>query len=271
MSISERSSPVHALPLHVSEYGARRADRPSVLLLHGLLGSSINWARVVRALQAHVHCLVADLRNHGRSPHHGEMGYEVMVADVLALMDRYEIESLIPVGHSMGGKVAMCMALSAPQRVQKMVVVDIAPVHYQHRFEVIFRALNALDLQSIKSRQDADTQLAAYLPSLGLRQFLLQNLLRVDGRWGWRMNLPVLQASMANLQAFAEPAAGAVFNDPVLFVQGADSDYIKEEYKPLIHRWFTQARFTRIEDATHWVYADQPEAFTDVLTAFLTP
>lgn len=258
------------LALNLREFGERSNTRPSLVLLHGLLGSSVNWQGLARGLAARHHCLVPDLRNHGGSPHSGAMDYTLMSADVLALMDAQAIGRVILIGHSMGGKAAMWLALNAPERVAGLVVVDIAPVTYTHRFEVIFSALKAMDLTRIKNRRDADAQLAAHLPSLGLRQFLLQNLVREDDHWRWRMNLPVLERAMPALLSFPQTSEALVYDGSTLFIHGADSDYVLPAHHPGIRGRFPRARFEAIEDAAHWVYAEQPQAFSEALQAFLS-
>ncbi len=257
------------LALNLREFGQAAPERPALVLLHGLLGSSVNWQGLARGLAVGHHCLVPDLRNHGGSPHSAAMDYECMGADVLALLDARSMARVVLIGHSMGGKVAMWLALNAPERVAGLVVVDIAPVTYTHRFEVIFSALKAMDLTRIKDRRDADAQLAAHLPNLGLRQFLLQNLIREDGQWRWRMNLPALEPAMPALLSF--PQAGDVppYAGPTLFIHGADSDYVLPVHRPDILARFPRARFEAIADAAHWVYAEQPQAFSRVLQAFL--
>lgn len=258
--------PVSALQLHYRSYGDPGA-RP-LLLLHGLLGSSANWHSIARALEGDYRVIVPDLRNHGRSPHSPDMDFPLMAADLAALIKRLELGAADLVGHSLGGKVAMQLALAAPEQVRGLVVVDIAPVRYDHRFQTIIAALQALDLASLIDRRQAEEQLADLLDDPALRQYLLQNLAKEAGRWRWRMNLDGLVRAMPELMDFP-PAPGRQFPGPALFVYGGTSAYVQPEHAGPIRERFPLARLRMVPGAGHWVYAEQPEAFLLALTAFL--
>ncbi len=257
-----------AVELHYREYGRYRDDRPTLVLLHGLLGSSVNWHGIARRLEARWHLLVPDLRNHGRSPHDPAMGYPEMAADLRAFIERQGLEDAVWIGHSMGGKAAMWLALAWPERAAGLVVVDIAPVSYDHGFENILAAMAAVDLERLGSRSDADRQLAVRLPDAGLRQYLLQNLVQGQGRWRWRVDLDLLREAMAAITGF-EPPAGGTYPGPALFVYGSDSSYVTPAHQRRITELFPLARLRMIPGAGHWLYAEQPERFVAALEGFL--
>ncbi|WP_428634772.1 alpha/beta fold hydrolase [Sedimenticola sp.] len=254
--------------LHYREYGRYSEQHPTLIFLHGLLGSSSNWHSLARGLGDRFHVLVPDLRNHGRSPHDDDVSYPALARDVAQLIDEQGLESALLIGHSMGGKAAMWLALEQPQQVVGLVVVDIAPVAYPNRFGVIYDALHAVDQAAVGSRAEADAILAGYLDEVGLRQFLLQNLHQKDGQWVWRMNLPALTRGMPEIVGF--PLANSpVYTGPTLFIYGELSDYLQPAAQPIIQCLFPHARLEEIPQAGHWVYAEQPQAFSARLDAFL--
>ncbi len=243
-------------------------DHPPLLLLHGLFGASGNWMGVAKRLQNDFRLILPDLRNHGRSPHHAVMDYPAMVGDLLALLDRLGLDSASLLGHSMGGKAAMWLALTQPERVDRLLVADIAPVSYPSRFESIFQGLQQLPLGEIADRESADQRLARWVPERAVRQYLLQNLVKQAGTWQWRFNLPVLSAAREQLSDFPL-SEGASFAGEVLFLYGERSDYLKPEYRTGIMRRFPLARLRMLPGAGHWLYAEQPEAFSRAVMAFL--
>ena len=255
------------LELNCKTYG--ESENPRLLLLHGLFGSATNWGSIARKLAGHYHVLVPDLRNHGQSPHDPEHSYDAMVIDVIGLLDRYDISQAEIVGHSMGGKVAMQLALHHPQRVRELVVVDIAPVTYAHDFQSVLDAFDAVDLLSLKSRVEADAQMADKVPEPGVRAFLLQNLVKGSEGWGWRLNLEALATAQADIVAFPTQSDDAVFAGPVIMIHGEHSDYMLPAYRPQVERYFPAAQFCQVANAGHWVYAEQPQGFLDCLMPFL--
>ncbi|HDP88402.1 MAG TPA: alpha/beta fold hydrolase [Thioalkalivibrio sp.] len=257
-----------SLSLHVRDYDATRDGTP-VVLLHGFLGSGVNWHSIARRLNEAWPVLVPDLRNHGQSPHATAMDYPAMAADLAALFEARGIERAVLVGHSMGGKLAMEYALRHPDQVARLVAVDIAPVRYHHGFEAVFRALRAVDLARIASRRDADAMMQPVLETEGLRQFLLQNLEKTDAGWRWRIDLDILQAAVPVIQDAPPALEGRQFEGPARFLYGARSDYVTDAAEPLIRRHFPQAGLEAIPAAGHWVYAEQPQAFLEALWRFL--
>jgi len=254
-----------SLPLHLRSYGERGR---TILLLHGLFGSSANWGSIARQLASDYRVSVPDLRNHGQSPHSPDVSYAAMVDDLLALLPDDGAERPLIVGHSMGGKVAMQLALHHPHRVAGIAVVDMAPVGYRHRFDGVLAAFDAVDLATVGSRGDADAQMSTVIPEPGLRAFLLQNLVKADGQWQWRLNLPALRAGQQQITAF-EVAEDAVYPGPAWFIHGAKSDYLLPEHRPQIERLFPRAEICTVADAGHWVYAEQPQGFAECLQGFL--
>jgi len=246
-----------------------------LILLHGLFGSLENLGGVARRLQDEWQIHALDERNHGGSPHTDSMDYPAMAEDVLAYMDAQGLEKASLLGHSMGGKVAMQVALMAPERVDKLVVADIAPVSYKPRHDAILEGLTNLDLTSVRSRQDADRLLAEFVETPGVRQFLLKNLERVpndektpDGpMFRWRLNLPVIDACYENLAK--APEGDGPFNGPVLFLKGAESAYIQEKHRDQIMRLFPSAELRIIQDTGHWLHAEKADTFAALCRRFL--
>jgi pimeloyl-ACP methyl ester carboxylesterase len=255
------------LALNVRTYGD--PGQPAIILLHGLFGSSANWGTVARHLGQKYRVLVPDLRNHGQSPHDPDCGYEAMVADVLHLLDVEAFNEATLVGHSMGGKVAMHLALNHPQRVSGLAVVDMSPVRYTHDFYDVVKGFRAVDLASIRNRSDADAQMAASVSFAGVRAFLLQNLVKRPDGWAWRLNIDALAAAQNEITGFPEQDADAVFTRPVSFIYGELSDYVTPAYEPEIRRLFPLATLCPVAQAGHWVYAEQPQGFMDCLDAYL--
>lgn len=252
--------------LHYREYG--KAGGPVVMLLHGLFGNAGNWQGVVKYLQDDYRLILPDLRNHGRSPHATVMDYPSLAADLLALMDSLQLESATLIGHSMGGKSAMWLALNHPERVERLVVADIAPVSYPRRFEQIFQGLSEVPLEGLAGREAADLSLSRRVSERAVRQYLLQNLVKGPDGWHWRFNLPVLKDAVMQLAGF--PLADDLsFAGEVLFLYGERSDYVLPEYRDRIVSLFPHARLRMLNGAGHWLYAEQPEAFSRTARAFL--
>ncbi len=244
---------------------------PPVLILHGLFGSLSNWGSISKQLAADFSVIGVDLRNHGGSGHSDEMDFPSMANDVLQLMDELGLESCSIVGHSMGGKVAMELALSQPQRLDRLAVVDIAPVNYQgggdSHLEII-AAMEELPLQSIQSRADADTQLAKRIGDNAVRQFILTNLARNDdGGYRWRLNLAAIKHHYDKLRQ--EPSTSGPFNGPVLFIKGEMSNYVQPAHQATIEKLFPAAKIETVTGAGHWVHAEKPQVLLQLLLDFL--
>lgn len=244
-----------------------------VVILHGLLGSSRNWQAIGKQLGRRHRVLLPDLRDHGLSPWSEATSYPAMAADLAALLDRLGLASAAFVGHSMGGKAAMTLALLQPERVRRLAVIDIAPVAYGHRgFLDYIAALEALDLAALGRRAEADAALAPAVPDAGVRAFLLQNLDVEGGRLVWRPNLQGLARAMATITGFPDEAlAGRRYTGPALFLRGERSAYVLPEHRAAIDSHFPRARLVTVRGAGHWVQADAPAVVTAALERFLAP
>lgn len=252
------------MQLYFREYGRGEP----LVILHGLFGASDNWHFTAARFGERYHVLVPDLRNHGQSPHDDETTYPVMARDISEFLDARGLASALIIGHSMGGKVAMQLALNQPERVRKLVVADMSPRGYTPLHNEIIAALAALDVSSYSTRTEIEEALAGPIPSLNLRRFLLKNLGRNgDGKFIWKINLTGLAAGYPNLRA---AVTGPVpFDKPTLFIRGAKSEYIRAAGEPSIQEWFPGAEVKTIENAGHWVHADAPDEFVRLVLDFL--
>jgi len=264
--------PAPSLILHHRDYGDPSDPATPILLIHGLFGSATNWHGIVgrlhRLLGPARRLIVPDLRNHGQSPQDPVFSYQAMALDLANLLDALAIEHASLVGHSLGGKVAMWLALEHPERIEALAVVDIAPVTYPSRFRRLFAALWGLNLRTLASRREADERLAADIPDPAMRGFLLQNLRHAQDGWAWRFNLAALADAMEGLRTFPDPQ-GRRFHGRTAFVHGADSDYVHPDQWPAIQALFPRAQAIAIPGAGHWVHADQPDTFASAIAHFL--
>lgn len=240
---------------------------PPLVILHGLFGSLDNWFSIAKELVEHYTLYLVDLRNHGDSPHADEWNYDAMVEDLLTLLDSEGLEKVFLMGHSMGGKMAMNFALKYPERVEKLIVADIAPRFYPVHHETILEGLNSLKLTEIKSRKEADDQLAEYIPELGVRQFLLKSLTRDSTGFAWKVNLKVITQNIENVgEALPE---GGKYKGPTLFLAGANSKYIQQKDIADMEKFFPIYQLEFIADAGHWLHAEQPHAVVEEMRKFL--
>lgn len=240
-----------------------------IVILHGFLGMSDNWKSTgsryaENGFQVHL----VDQRNHGQSFWSEEFNYGLMAEDLLAYADHHKLDTFILMGHSMGGKTAMKFAVKFPDRVEKLLVADIAPKYYPPHHQEIINALLNVSAQTLRSRTQADEILASSLSDMGIRQFLLKNLYWVHKEeLGFRFNLAVLQHRMEAVGEGLQP--GETFEKATLFLKGAQSDYILEEDLELIHHHFPMARLVSIERAGHWLHAENPGEFVRETLKFL--
>lgn len=244
-------------------------DAPAVVILHGLFGSGDNWGTVARELaepaegSPPLHVVVADLRDHGRSPHTDAVTYPLMAADVHALVDALGLRDIVLVGHSMGGKTAMTFAQRWPHLLKHMVVVDMAPREYPDRHSYIVDALRTTDLSPGRTRGDVEAHLNTHIGEPGVVQFLLKSLYRQDqDRFAWRMNVELLHHQLSHILSAIPPDTVKV---PTLFVRGGQSDYITREDLPAIREQFPNSRVETVPFAGHWVHAQAP----DEVSAFI--
>jgi len=239
-----------------------------LLILHGFLGSSDNWLSVSKRLGNQFKVYSLDLRNHGASPHSEIMSYAVMSQDILEFMDDHKLSSALLLGHSMGGKVAMQYALDFPNRVEKLVIVDIAPRTYPPTHRAMLNAALSLDLKTYKSFSEVDGALAVAIPQAAVRQLLLKNLKRSnDGHLTWKIHLDAIARHYDKLTTAI--VTGQMFNHPTCFIRGGRSTYIQDDDLPLIRTIFPQAKIETIANAGHWVHADATEEFLTIIEEFL--
>ncbi len=239
-------------------------DTAPLLIAHGLFGSARNWGVISKRLSDVRPVIAADMRNHGTSPWFDSHGYDDMAGD-LAEVIAANGGAMDVMGHSMGGKAAMMLALAHPERVNRLIVADIAPVPYTHQQSHNIEAMRAVDLSAIKSRSDAGAQLEPRLEDPALAAFFLQSL-DVAGK-RWRLNLDTLDREMPKILSF--PQIEAQFDKPVLFLSGGESQYVSAEHRPRIKALFPQARFMKIPGAGHWLHAEKPREFEAAVRGWL--
>ena len=247
---------------------AAPSDALPLVIAHGLYGSARNWGVIARRLADVRDVVAVDMRNHGESPKMPVHGYPEMAADLAEVIGSLggRVDLL---GHSMGGKAAMQLALTDGALIRRLVVADIAPVAYGHDQSHHAQAMRALDLSGITTRGETDRRLAQSVEDASLRAFFLQSLdLKAPGGPRWRLNLDVLEAEMAKIVGW--PGTEGTFDGPTLFLTGADSPYVKPEYRERIRTLFPTARFAKIPDTGHWLHAEKPREFEETVRVFLT-
>ncbi len=237
---------------------------PPLLIAHGLFGSARNWGAMARRLAVGRRVVAVDMRNHGASPWRPTHGYGDLAHDLSQV-----VESLGGVadvlGHSMGGKAAMALALAHPDRVRRLVVGDIVPAAYGHSQTHLIDAMRGVDLSAVTRRSDADTALRASVPDPGVRAFLLQSLDPAGARW--MLNLDVLATEMSRIIGW--PDMPGRFDGPVLVLAGAESWYVRPEHHALFDTMFPAWRLERVAGAGHWLHADRPAEVAALVQAFL--
>lgn len=253
-----------ATKLFYNEYG----DGHPFIILHGLLGASGNWHTLSRTVFSdRFRVLTVDQRNHGRSFHADRHDYPAMAEDLWRFLDELQIESTHLMGHSMGGKTAMYAALAFPERIDRLIVVDMAPKEYPPHHASIIEALQHLDPSTYDSRNAIDDALAESIASYPIRQFLLKNLDYDGEQYTWTMNLDAIATHYDKINQGVE--TDRTYDKPTLFIRGETSDYITDDDVPAIRANFPQAEIVTINGAGHWVHADAPEAFAEVVMDFL--
>ncbi|WP_448518232.1 alpha/beta fold hydrolase [Rhodoflexus sp.] len=254
--------------LHFRELGEHNRANGTLFIFHGLFGLLDNWQTVAKTLAEAYHVILADMRNHGRSFRADSLRYTDMATDMVQLIDFVQPLQATAIGHSMGGKAAMQLAADFPDKLSRLVVVDIAPRAYPVHHQSILDGLNAVPLATLQSRQEAENILSQYGMDTGTRQFLLKNLYRTeDNRFGWRFNLPVITKQIAEVGqplSYRHPIA-----IPTLFIRGSRSGYITDADAAQIPAIFPNSRLVTIANAGHWVHAEQPTALLEALLSFL--
>ncbi|MDF1490362.1 alpha/beta fold hydrolase [Tessaracoccus caeni] len=240
-----------------------------LIFLHGLFGQGRNFSSIAKAVGERANSLLPDLPNHGASPWTMDFDYDEQ-ADLVAAWLREQIDGPVAlVGHSMGGKMAMRLALRHPELVSKLMVVDISPAANEavDQFRHLVGAMTRFPLERVSSRTEAEQLLADDVPDVGVRRFLLQNLRMKDGAWCWAANLDLLGDSLTLVMGW--PPTDATYDGPVAWVNGANSDYVRPEHAAPMRALFPRTIQVAIKGAGHWVHADQPERFVAVLNHFL--
>jgi esterase len=263
----------------VTLYFRKTGQGPVLLILHGLFGSSDNWMTISKKLEADFTVIIPDLRNHGQSPHTLSHTFEDMTNDLELFFSTQHIEQASVLGHSMGGKAAMMFAANNPNKVNNLIIADIAPKSYKNETgitglsgqnELILDLMEKTDLTTVSTRQEIDQFLSSALPETGLRQFIIKNVYRdSNGLFKWKINLPVLRDSLekilkdVNQEWFSDRKP--ILNYPVTFIRGLKSGYILDSDIPTIKNIYPEAHIIDIPDAGHWVHADQPERFVEAV------
>ena len=243
---------------------------PPIILLHGLLGMGKNLGVISRHLSLTNKVICIDFPNHGNSYHVNEMNLELLTASVLSLIDHLEIEKINLFGHSLGGKVAMLFSLKNPERVNKLIVADMAPVSYPTQLSVMFDDLSSLNISSFNTRSEISYLLSKYIHDPQVIQLLIQNIKKINGQFKWRFNLNSIKVGYKDLcRGLSIPEDGCQFNNPMLLIYGKKSNYWNPMYEENLRQLFSQAEIFGIEDAGHWLHMEKPKIFNHYVSSFL--
>ncbi|MDB5228955.1 MAG: alpha/beta hydrolase fold protein [Bacteroidota bacterium] len=241
----------------------------NIIILHGLLGSLDNWHTIAKFLSENYRVYTIDQRNHGRSPHSEEMNYEVLANDIVEFCAQQSIQKTIVIGHSMGGKTAMYLALEHPELVKKLIIVDIAPILYEGEQDEILSAMSQAPLQKAKTREEIESFLQPRIPNHGVRQFILKNLSRSEaGGFEWKCNVEALTKNYQLLMDF--PSTEKTYEGATYFIRGEQSGYINDDGWAACKKYFPNAELYVVNYAGHWVHADNPEQFLETVKVVLT-
>ncbi|WP_343329250.1 alpha/beta fold hydrolase [Polaribacter staleyi] len=245
-----------------------KGEGKPLLILHGYFGMSDNWKTLGNQFSEDYQVHLIDQRNHGRSFHEDEFNYEVLVEDLHAYIQHYQLEQVHIIGHSMGGKTAMLFAVTYPNLVDKLIIVDISPRQYQPHHNAILAGLNSIDFSVENSRSKVDKKLATLIPELGVRQFLLKNVYwKEKGQLAFRFNLESLTDN--NIEIGEALPSFTVFEKDTLFLKGEKSNYITKDEEPIIEAHFPNSKIVEIKNAGHWLHAENPKQFYDEVSTFL--
>lgn len=242
---------------------------PPLIILHGLFGSARNWRAIAKGLADSHRVWALDLRNHGNSPWDDDMSYEAMADDVRTFILRHGLSSPSVMGHSMGGKTAMTLALTEPALVGRLIVVDIAPVQRPPELHSYVRALSAIDLSRVHRRAEVGELLAPVVEDRAVRAFLLQSLVMAQGAPRWQLNLEAIDRQMEKIGGFPEQLLDQRYGGPTHFITGALSAYVKPEHRAIVMRLFPTVTMSVIAGAGHWVQAEKPDSFLRAVRRFL--
>ena len=240
-----------------------------LLILHGLFGSSDNWQTIAKQLANDYRVFLIDQRNHGQSPHSNEWNYTAMANDIEEFCMQQQLDHIYIAGHSMGGKTVMKLAELFPNRILKMMVIDIAPRYYALHHQTILAALNSLDFTQVKSRKEAENQLQQSIDDIGTRQFLLKNLYWVnDGELNWRFNLDAITNNIEIVGEATPADLNQICHTPTLFIKGEKSNYISDKDVVQIKQLYPNSELVSIANAGHWVHAENPLALYNAMKGF---
>ena len=249
-----------------------------LIILHGLFGSADNWNSLAKSFSELYKVFVVDQRNHGLSNHAKEFNYKIMSNDLLELIEENKLENVSIIGHSMGGKVLMQFAAEHSNMIDKMIVVDISPRYYKPHHQTVLKALHSVNFDEVSTRREAENILNPILNNIPTTQFLLKNIYWIDAlengeptkKLAWRFNLKDITNSIENVgQESPLPNTSDANKLNALFIRGENSDYITDDDKRLIRTYYPNAIIKTIENAGHWVQAEQPTEFFNVVTNFL--
>lgn len=253
------------MELNFKRLGAE--GKPTLVILHGLMGMLDNWQGPAKYYAEYFDVIIVDARNHGHSDHSTDMSYEVMMDDLLELLDDLQLDQVHLLGHSMGGKTVMKFAQNYPERVDRLIVADIAPRAYEVHHHKILAGLKSLNFDVIKSRGEVDRKLVEYIPEVGVRQFLMKSMYWVEkGKLGIRFNLKAIDQ---NIERIGEAVFDAQYSGETLFIRGANSNYVQEPDMEDIALTFSNHQIVTIENAGHWLHAEQPKQFLKETIDFL--
>lgn len=255
------------MKLFFREYKSVSPSAKPMIILHGLFGSCDNWLTQAKLFVEDYHVYTVDQRNHGLSPHSDDFDYTFMANDLLEFIEDHQLKDPIIIGHSMGGKTAMNFAIAHPDKLAVLIIVDIAPRAYDLEHYAIAKGLNAITVDSLTTRNEADEQLSKFVPEPDVRQFLLKNLQRKpEGGFIWKINLKTITEKLSNVGV--NILYKGTFDKPTLFIKGNRSEYVREEDVNHILEIFPQATLQGM-DTGHWVQAEKPKEFVEVVTSYL--
>jgi len=255
------------MKLFFREYKSADPSAKPMIILHGLFGSCDNWLTQAKLFAEHYHVFTVDQRNHGLSPHSEDFDYTFMANDLLEFIEDRQLKDSIIIGHSMGGKTAMNFAIAHADKLSVLIVVDIAPRAYNLEHYTIAEGLNTVTIDTLTSRNEADEQLAKFVPEIDVRQFLLKNLQRkTEGGFSWKINLKVITANLGNIGVDLHYTG--TFEKPTLFIKGNRSNYVREDDSAHILEVFPHAKIQGL-DTGHWVQAEKPQEFVDTVSSFI--
>ncbi len=254
------------MELHFREMGQGNP----LLILHGLFGSSDNWLTIAKQLATSYRVFIIDQRNHGQSPQSDTWNYTVMAQDIEDFCIQHQLNEIFIAGHSMGGKTVMKMAELFPQRIKKMMVIDIAPRYYPVHHHQILKALKSIDFEVINTRKQAEEVLQSIIEDMGTRQFLLKNIYWIaENKLAWRFNLEVIANNIQIVGEATPDNVSTICEIPVCFVKGEKSDYIKKEDELLILNQYPNSEIITIANAGHWVHAEKPVDLMNEMIKFM--